>query len=83
MQRRSKGLPNRKKLPETQVTQKTQITMKITRFEEIDAWQEARNLVNLIYDAIRANSDFKKDFRLVGQIQGAAVSSMSNTCPVK
>ena len=52
--------------------------MKIIRFEEIKAWQEARRLVRLVYQAINANEFFKKDFRLVGQIQGAAVSSMSN-----
>jgi four helix bundle protein len=52
--------------------------MKITRFEDIEAWQEARKLVNLVYQAVNKNSDFKKDFRLVNQIQAAAVSSMSN-----
>jgi four helix bundle protein len=52
--------------------------MKITRFEDIKAWQESRKLVKLVYEAINANELFKKDFRLVGQIQGAAVSSMSN-----
>jgi len=52
--------------------------MKITRFEDIIAWQEARKLVKLVYEAINANELFKKDFRLVGQIQAAAVSSMSN-----
>ncbi|MBW2740171.1 MAG: four helix bundle protein [Deltaproteobacteria bacterium] len=57
--------------------------MKITRFEDIEAWQEARKLVNLVYDAINMSKRFTKDFRLVGQIQGAAVSSMANTCPVK
>jgi four helix bundle protein len=52
--------------------------MKILRFEEIKAWQEARKLVNLVYDAIKSNGSFKKDFRLANQIQGAAVSSMAN-----
>ena len=52
--------------------------MKITRFEDIEAWQEARSLVSQVYDAIRRNKEFKRDFRLVGQIQGAAVSTMSN-----
>jgi len=52
--------------------------MKILRFEEIKAWQEARKLVNLVYDAINSNTRFKKDFRLANQIQGAAVSSMAN-----
>ena len=52
--------------------------MKITRFEDIEAWQESRKLVNLVYDAINANVIFQKDFRLVNQLQGAAVSSMAN-----
>lgn len=52
--------------------------MKITCFEEIQAWQEARKLVKMVYDVINKNGDFKKDFRLVAQIQAAATSSMSN-----
>ena len=52
--------------------------MNITRFEDIEAWQEARKLVNLVYDAINASESFQKDFRLVNQLQGAAVSSMAN-----
>lgn len=52
--------------------------MKILRFEEIKAWQEARKLVKLVYDAIHSNTSFKKDFRLANHIQGAAVSSMAN-----
>jgi four helix bundle protein len=52
--------------------------VKITRFEDIKAWQEARKLVKLVYEAINANEKFSKDLRLVSQIQGAAVSSMSN-----
>ena len=52
--------------------------MKITRFEDIEVWQEARKLMNLVYDAINANESFQKDFRLVNQLQGAAVSSMAN-----
>ena len=52
--------------------------MKITRFEDIRAWQEARTLVKLVYDVINNSKNFLKDFRLVNQIQGAAVSSMSN-----
>jgi len=52
--------------------------MKITRFEDIEAWQEARKLVNLVYEAINGNQNFQKDFRLVSQMQGAAVSTMSN-----
>jgi four helix bundle protein len=52
--------------------------MKITRFEEIEAWQEARKLVKMVYEVIRKSHEFKRDFRLVNQVQDAAVSSMSN-----
>jgi four helix bundle protein len=52
--------------------------MKITRFEDIQAWQEARKLVKMVYGLIRKNEKFSRDFRLVSQIQAAAVSSMSN-----
>ena len=52
--------------------------MKIIRFEEIQAWQEARKFVTMIYELIRKNEKFQKDFRLVNQIQDAAVSWMSN-----
>jgi four helix bundle protein len=52
--------------------------MKIERFEDLHCWQEARKLLNLVYQAIRESKDFQKDIRLCGQITGAAVSSMSN-----
>jgi four helix bundle protein len=52
--------------------------MKITRFEDIDAWQEARKLVQMVYDVIQKTPKFRKDFRLVNQVQDAAVSAMSN-----
>ena len=46
--------------------------MKITRFEDIDAWQEARKLVKMVYEVICKNPEFSKDFRLVGQVQDAS-----------
>jgi len=52
--------------------------MKITCFEDIEAWQEARRLVRMVYEVINNSSKFRRDFRLVNQIQDAAVSSMSN-----
>jgi len=52
--------------------------MKVKRFEDLECWKEARKLVKLVYDAVRCNPDFQKDFRLSGQITAAAVSSMSN-----
>jgi four helix bundle protein len=52
--------------------------MKISRFEDIEAWQEARKLVKMVYDVIKMCPKFRKDFRLVNQVQDAAISSMSN-----
>jgi len=52
--------------------------MKITRFEDIDAWKEARKLVKMVYSVIKKSKAFRRDFRLVNQMQDAAVSSMSN-----
>ena len=38
--------------------------MKIKRFEDIEAWQQARKLVQLVYSAIGTSDRFQKDFRL-------------------
>jgi four helix bundle protein len=53
--------------------------MTIKRFEDLQCWQEARKLVNMVYAAARNNAYFQKDFRLTSQITAAAVSVMSNT----
>ena len=50
----------------------------IKRFEDLECWQEARKLVNMIYSAIKANPEFQKDFRLVGQYTAAGISVMNN-----
>ena len=50
--------------------------MKIEKFEELIAWQEARKLVNLVYGLTDQNSF--KNFGLANQIQRAAVSCMAN-----
>ena len=47
------------------------------RFEEIEAWQKARELTRLVYDAT-AKGDFARDFALRDQIRRAAVSVMPN-----
>ena len=52
--------------------------MKIERFEDMKAWQEARVLVQLIYQAAQSDKGFSNDFKFREQIQGAAVSIMSN-----
>ena len=52
--------------------------MKIERFEDIKAWQEARSLVKMVYEAVKANKGFSSDYKFREQIQSAAVSIMSN-----
>jgi four helix bundle protein len=52
--------------------------MKLTRFEDLECWKEARQLTRLVYEAIRQGSQWQKDLRLCGQIQGASVSVMAN-----
>ena len=49
----------------------------ITRFEEIEAWQTARDLTKLIYMLTDAGK-FARDFGLKDQIRRASVSIMSN-----
>jgi four helix bundle protein len=49
----------------------------ITRFEEIEAWQTARELTKLVY-SLTEESKFSRDFGLKDQIRRAAVSIMSN-----
>ncbi len=49
----------------------------IERFEDIQAWQEARKLVKMIY--ILTNKDhFAKDYGMKDQIRRASVSVMAN-----
>ena len=50
---------------------------KIERFEEIKAWQQAKDLVITVYQASE-NGQFAKDYSLRDQIRRAAVSVMSN-----
>ncbi len=52
--------------------------MKIEKFEDIKAWQEARYLVKIVYGAIDINKTFQSDLRFKSQISSAAVSVMSN-----
>jgi len=52
--------------------------MKITRFEDLDCWLEARKLVNMLYDSIRQGKSFQNDYRLRDQCIGAAISTMGN-----
>ena len=49
----------------------------IHRFEDIEAWQEARQLTNVIYRLTR-KEPFSKDWGLRDQVQRASVSAMTN-----
>jgi len=49
----------------------------VKRFEELIAWQKARALTRDVYLATRQGA-FARDYGLAGQIQRAAVSTMSN-----
>jgi four helix bundle protein len=49
----------------------------IERFEDIKAWQAARDLVSAIY-RVTAQGQFAKDFGLRDQVRRASVSVMSN-----
>jgi len=51
--------------------------MKIERFEDIEAWQLARELTQKVYRLTKKN-EFAKDYGLKRQIQDAAGSSMHN-----
>ncbi len=47
------------------------------KFEEIQAWQKAKDVTLLVY-RITSDSDFAKDFGLKDQIRRASVSIMAN-----
>jgi four helix bundle protein len=50
---------------------------KIQRFEDLQSWQKARQLANVIYDLVECPK-FARDFRLRDQIRDAAGSVMHN-----
>jgi len=56
---------------------KTGDLKRVFTFEDLEAWQAARRLVNAIYVLTRL-SKVSGDFRLCSQVQAAAVSIMSN-----
>ena len=49
----------------------------IKRFEDIEAWQEARELCNLIYP-LTVTGSFERDFKLRDQINDSSGSIMDN-----
>lgn len=55
------------------ITQKTQIV----RFEDLECWQQARNIVNRVYRVCSADG-FGRDFSLMDQVKRAAISIMAN-----
>jgi len=55
------------------ITQKTQIV----RFEDLECWQQARNIVNRVYEVCSADG-FGRDFSLMDQVKRAAISIMAN-----
>jgi len=63
--------------PRTSDIRPRTLTRAIQRFEDIEAWKEARRLVNLIYN-ISEKREFAKDFSLKNQIRNASASIMSN-----
>ena len=50
---------------------------KITKFEDLIAWQKARVLTRKIYEMTK-KEPYAKDYRLSSQIQSASVSIMAN-----
>jgi four helix bundle protein len=51
---------------------------KVEQFEDLRIWQEARELVGLIYSSIKASPETSKDWGFRNQIQTAVVSIMNN-----
>ena len=51
--------------------------MKVTRFEDLEIWQEAREICKLVYK-ITSSGPFEHDFRFRDQIRASSGSSMDN-----
>ena len=51
--------------------------MTIERFEDIQAWQVARELTGMVYEATKGEA-FRRDYGLKDQVRRASVSAMSN-----
>jgi len=49
----------------------------ITKFEELEIWQKARVLLKEVFEYIE-QGNFKRDFKLIEQINAASGSSMDN-----
>jgi four helix bundle protein len=51
--------------------------MKVTRFEDLEIWKEARQLCIAVHEKT-STDPFSKDFKLRDQISGASGSAMDN-----
>ena len=51
--------------------------MKVTRFEDLECWREARQLANMVFP-MTLETSFRGRLRLVDQMTGAAISVMNN-----
>ena len=45
--------------------------MRYKNFEDLPIWNQAREIVNIIYKIIFKNKKLEKDFRFTGQLIGA------------
>jgi four helix bundle protein len=52
--------------------------MKLTRFEDLDCWKEARQLTRQVYELVHQNPTWQRDVRLCSQLQSAAGPVMAN-----
>jgi four helix bundle protein len=50
----------------------------VTKFEELEIWQLARELANDIFQAFTNSEQFLKDYKLKDQINGSSGSVMDN-----
>ena len=50
----------------------------ITRFEDLEIWQLARELANEIFETYSRSQEFSKDYKLKDQINGSSGSVMDN-----
>ncbi len=50
----------------------------ITKFEELEVWQLARELTSEIFKLFTTSADFSKDYKLKDQINGSSGSVMDN-----
>ncbi|HTL80427.1 MAG TPA: four helix bundle protein [Bacteroidia bacterium] len=50
----------------------------INRFEDIEAWKQARTLCKLFFDTWKADLNFSRDFELLNQMKKSSGSVMDN-----